>query len=116
VEETQRSRRLLGAQIIAVADALDAMTSDRPYRQALPLDEAMREFRRLKGTQWLPAVVDALEALVASPEQQRALNRVRFSVMPSATADPAAAEAGTTLPAAAPVATQVAAPAMAASA
>jgi hypothetical protein len=98
VAETQRSRRLLGAQIIAVADALDAMTSDRPYRQALPLEEAMREFRRLKGTQWLPAVVDALEALVASPEQQRALNRVRFSVMPSATAGPAAVEANRSAP------------------
>ncbi len=50
----------LGARIIAVADALDAMTSDRPYRQALPLRAVLREFERYKGIQWDPKVTDAL--------------------------------------------------------
>jgi HD-GYP domain-containing protein (c-di-GMP phosphodiesterase class II) len=54
----------LGAQIVAVADALDAMTSDRPYRAALPLHQAMTELRIGRATQWSPAVVDTVERLV----------------------------------------------------
>jgi HD-GYP domain-containing protein (c-di-GMP phosphodiesterase class II) len=53
----------LGAQIVAVADALDAMTSDRPYRAALPLHQAMTELRIGRATQWSPAVVDTVERL-----------------------------------------------------
>lgn len=47
------------ASIIAVADAFDAMTSDRPYRAALPVESAIREIRRCRGTQFNPDVVDA---------------------------------------------------------
>ena len=54
----------LGAQIVAVADALDAMTSDRPYRAALPLHQAMTELRIGRATQWSPAVVDTVDRLV----------------------------------------------------
>jgi HD-GYP domain-containing protein (c-di-GMP phosphodiesterase class II) len=54
----------LGAQILAVADALDAMTSDRPYRAALPLHQAMTELRLGRGTQWSVSVVDALDRLL----------------------------------------------------
>lgn len=89
-------RLLRGAQIIAVADALDAMTSNRPYRQALSLDDTMAEFRRLRGQQWLPEVVDVLEALVAQPEQRRTLMRARLSLVPNPAAHtgfPAAASA-----------------------
>jgi HD-GYP domain-containing protein (c-di-GMP phosphodiesterase class II) len=53
----------IGAQIVAVADALDAMTSDRPYRAALPLHQAMTELRIGRGTQWSPSVVDTVERL-----------------------------------------------------
>lgn len=76
-------RLLRGAQIIAVADSLDAMTSDRPYRSALSLDEAMAEFRRHKGQQWLSEVVDVLEALVTQPEQRHTLMRARLSLVPA---------------------------------
>jgi putative nucleotidyltransferase with HDIG domain len=55
----------IGAQIIAVADTLDAMTSDRPYRKALPVEEALSALRLGKGTQFNPDVVDAVERLVA---------------------------------------------------
>jgi HD-GYP domain-containing protein (c-di-GMP phosphodiesterase class II) len=55
----------LGAQIVAVADALDAMTSDRPYRAALPLHQAMTELRIGRGTQWTPSVVDTVERLTS---------------------------------------------------
>jgi len=54
----------IGAQIVAVADALDAMTSNRPYRAALPLHQAMTELRLGRGTQWSATVVDTLSGLV----------------------------------------------------
>jgi diguanylate cyclase (GGDEF)-like protein len=50
----------LGARIIAVCDAYDAMVSDRPYRAGAPAAEALRELRRCAGTQFDPRVVEAL--------------------------------------------------------
>ncbi len=52
-----------GAAILAVADAWDAMTRSRSYRDALGDDEAMAECRRVSGRQFRPEVVDALEDL-----------------------------------------------------
>jgi putative two-component system response regulator len=49
----------LGARILAVADAFDAMTSDRPYRAAMPAAKAVAEIKRCAGTQFDPAVVKA---------------------------------------------------------
>jgi putative nucleotidyltransferase with HDIG domain len=49
----------LGAAIVGLADAWDAMTTDRPYHRALDRDEAEAELRRHRGTQFAPAVVDA---------------------------------------------------------
>jgi putative nucleotidyltransferase with HDIG domain len=56
--------------VIAVADAYDAMTTDRPYRAALPWERARSEFLRHAGTQWEPAVVHAFVALIDA-EQPR---------------------------------------------
>lgn len=47
----------LGARIFAVADTLDAITSDRPYRQADTFEAAREEIRRCSGTQFDPQVV-----------------------------------------------------------
>ncbi len=47
----------LGARIFAVADALDAMTFDRPYSKAIPYEAARREIERCSGTHFDPAVV-----------------------------------------------------------
>jgi response regulator RpfG family c-di-GMP phosphodiesterase len=59
----------LEARIVAAADALDAMTSDRPYRPSeMTLDMALAEIRRCSGTQFDPAVVDALVAATRSGE------------------------------------------------
>ncbi len=52
-----------GALITTVADSLDAMTSDRPYRRGRPLDEAVTEIVRCSGTQFSPNIVDALVRL-----------------------------------------------------
>jgi putative two-component system response regulator len=49
----------LGARILAIADAYDAMTSDRPYRPALPVDEARQEIMRCIDTQFDPIVASA---------------------------------------------------------
>jgi HD-GYP domain-containing protein (c-di-GMP phosphodiesterase class II) len=49
----------LAAQIISVADTYEAMTSTRPYRQALGHAEAVAELRRVAGTQLNPIVVEA---------------------------------------------------------
>ena len=55
----------LGARIIAVCDAYDAMTSDRLYRRALPPEDALAELRRCAGAQFDPRVVETFAALVA---------------------------------------------------
>jgi putative nucleotidyltransferase with HDIG domain len=52
----------LAARILAVADTLDAITSDRPYRPARTLAEAIEEIRSLRSIQFCPAVVSALDA------------------------------------------------------
>ena len=48
----------LGARIIAVCDAFEAMTSDRPYRKALPVERALQELRNEAGRQFDPQVVE----------------------------------------------------------
>jgi putative nucleotidyltransferase with HDIG domain len=52
------------AAVVAVADAYDAMTNDRPYRRALRWSDARTEFVRLRGTQWDARVVDALVVMI----------------------------------------------------
>ena len=58
----------VGARIVAVIDAFDAMTSNRPYRQGLPFDEAIHRLVLGKGTQFDPQVVDCF-IRIASEEQ-----------------------------------------------
>ena len=48
----------LGSRIIGVADAFDAMTSDRVYRPALPAETALAELRKGQGTQFDPQIVE----------------------------------------------------------
>jgi len=51
----------LEAQIIALSDAYDAMTSDRPYRKAMTHGEAIREIKKCSDTQFNPMLVDLIE-------------------------------------------------------
>ena len=52
------------ARVVFCCDAYSAMTTDRPYRSAMPPDEAIAELRRNCGTQFEPRVVEALVAVV----------------------------------------------------
>ena len=54
----------LEASIVGLADAVDAITTDRPYSSARTLEDAADEIVRNRGTQFAPAVVDAFVALV----------------------------------------------------
>ena len=58
----------LAACIVSACDAFNAMTTDRSYRKALPLSVAVAELRKHSGTQFCPAVVDALVELVLEAE------------------------------------------------
>jgi HD-GYP domain-containing protein (c-di-GMP phosphodiesterase class II) len=56
----------LGSRIIAVCDAFDAMTSDRSYRQAMPVDAALDELNRHAGTQFDATIVETFCQQIAS--------------------------------------------------
>ncbi len=58
----------LASRILHVADALEAMTSSRVYRDALPVEEALLEIERVRGTQVDPHLADALVRLVRQGE------------------------------------------------
>lgn len=64
----------LGGRIIAVADAFSAMTSDRIYRAALPIERAWAELRAHRGTQFDPEIVDAFERVVDEEGRIRTLD------------------------------------------
>jgi len=67
----------LGARIISLADTIDAMTTDRPYRQALGEVEVRAEIVRLRGVQYDPRICDAvlsgsvLASLIEGPTRAR---------------------------------------------
>jgi diguanylate cyclase (GGDEF)-like protein len=65
----------LGARIVSVCDAFHAMTSERPYRPAVAVDDALAELRRCAGRQFDPVVVEAFV---------RVAGRVRPAVTPRA--------------------------------
>ena len=53
-----------GSRIIAAADAYCALTSDRPYRKAMPVEKALEIMKEEAGTKWDPVVVNALSEAV----------------------------------------------------
>ena len=55
-------------RILAIVDAFDAMTSDRPYRKAMTTDEAFVELRKCQGTQFDPTLVELFLAMSAEEE------------------------------------------------
>src|SRR5262249_4484170 len=73
----------LGARVLAVADALDAMTSSRPYRPAMRLHQAMTELRIGRGTQWSAEVVDAVDRLVNAAQPALSFASAAVAVSPA---------------------------------
>jgi HD-GYP domain-containing protein (c-di-GMP phosphodiesterase class II) len=61
----------LEARIFTIVDAYDAMTTDRPYRDAMTHHDAMEEIRLNNGTQFDPDIVAAFEELMASKPDLR---------------------------------------------
>ena len=80
---------LLESRILAIADAFDAMTSDRPYRKALKLEVAIAELAENSGSQFDPALVPIFIKLLKTPnflpqrEEPPCLNVVPFPGKPA---------------------------------
>jgi len=68
--ETEQGKIPLGARIIAVADAFDAMTTDRPYRKGMPPWEAVEEIVTKGGKQFDPEVVEAFKRVVKGKQER----------------------------------------------
>ena len=68
------------AQIIALADAFDAMTTERPYREALSSKEAIDEILQFRGTQFSPELADAFAKMVREmpPMDETTLKSMAF--------------------------------------
>ncbi|MCK4533480.1 HD-GYP domain-containing protein, partial [bacterium] len=60
----QKEEITLGARIIAVVDAFDAMISERPYRKKASIDESIKELEKFSGVQFDPKVVKTLIKLI----------------------------------------------------
>jgi putative two-component system response regulator len=84
----------LGARIISIADALSAMTNDRVYRKAIPLEPAWEEIVRNSGSQFDPVIVEVFGIMVERDLLPRASGMVAFSeghpVEPGAAGRPSA--------------------------
>jgi len=76
-------------RIVAVADAFDAMVRDRPYRKAMPMEEALEELLRQSGRQFDPGV-----AAVMVRETQRSLMKLAHAVADKAGAEDVGARTG----------------------
>lgn len=60
----------LEARIIAIADTFDAMTTDRPYRKALQIDDALAEIKKCSGTQFDPSLVRSFIAMFSDSNKR----------------------------------------------
>ena len=70
----------LGARVFAIADTLDVMTTDRPYRKALPLSRALAEVKRELGAQFDPSIAEALLSVPEATLRELVLGAKRGSV------------------------------------
>jgi response regulator RpfG family c-di-GMP phosphodiesterase len=61
--QLKREQIPLGARIFAIADTMDAITSDRPYRKGAPVEQARSEVRKYAGTQFDPRCAEAFLSL-----------------------------------------------------
>ncbi|MCP4006772.1 MAG: HD domain-containing protein [bacterium] len=68
------------SRIILVADTIEAMTSDRPYRRALPLETVIDEIQRFTGTQFDPTVAAAVLTLIEREEERFLEHASKFDI------------------------------------
>jgi putative nucleotidyltransferase with HDIG domain len=68
------------SRIILVADTVEAMTSDRPYRKSLPFPRVVEEIERFKGTQFDPAAADAFLRLAEREEESFLETASKFDI------------------------------------
>jgi len=68
------------SRIILVADTVEAMTSDRPYRKALPFSRMVDEIERFKGTQFDPAAADAFLRIAEREEESFIETASKFDI------------------------------------
>ncbi|MCH7998552.1 MAG: diguanylate cyclase, partial [Chloroflexi bacterium] len=76
----------LASRILLVTDAFDAMTTDRPYRKAMPVDAAVEELERNGGSQFDPLVVEAFLRILARDGAQPLLSMRSAATKAAATA------------------------------
>ncbi|MHB8598602.1 MAG: HD-GYP domain-containing protein [Ktedonobacteraceae bacterium] len=87
----------LGARILSVVDSYDAMTTDRPYRKALPDSEAQAELQKCAGGQFDPRVVSAFLSVLANKERTGLLVESQRHVVRGTMGESEAVEAEPTL-------------------
>jgi HD-GYP domain-containing protein (c-di-GMP phosphodiesterase class II) len=68
------------SRIILVADTVEAMTSDRPYRRALPLARVVEEIERFRGTQFDPSAADAFLRIAEREEEDFLETASKFDI------------------------------------
>jgi putative nucleotidyltransferase with HDIG domain len=68
------------SRIILVADTVEAMTSDRPYRRALPLEQVVEEIQRFRGTQFDPTAADAFLRIIEREEESFLETASKFDI------------------------------------
>jgi putative nucleotidyltransferase with HDIG domain len=73
----------LGARIFALADTLDAMTSDRVYRRGRTFEEALEEIERAGGCQFDPAIVDVFLTVPVSAWRRAGLETAGLASLPT---------------------------------
>ena len=66
--------------MILVADTVEAMTSDRPYRNALPLEVVVSEIGKFRGSQFDPVVADAFLALLEREGEAFIKKKQKFDI------------------------------------
>jgi len=77
----------LEARILTVADSYDAMTSPRPYREQLPMEEAINELKRCAGTQFDPEIVDIFCELIQPDKTKSMETKIKDKEKPDSEED-----------------------------
>ncbi len=70
----------IASRVILVADTVEAMTSDRPYRRGLPLEQVVKELRKFSGTQFDPQCVDAFLRIIERDGEGFIHNAHKFDI------------------------------------